>query len=78
MVQWQIGVVDIIFVQLYSTNSDVRFCTNTNPTHNVLEVCNGDNLQQWFQLEIRLNILLAKYSIKELVSTILIFLKIFS
>ena len=48
----------ITTAQLYSKKYEPSFCTGSNPTCSVSEICNSENLWQWFQLEIRLTIFL--------------------
>ena len=49
------GVVVISTAQLHSTKLELRFCAGSNPARGVSEICDGENLWQWSQLEIRLN-----------------------
>ena len=43
-------------VQLHSIKSELRFCTGSNPSHGVSEICDVENFWQWSQLlEIKLN-----------------------
>ena len=49
------GVVVITTAQLHSTKPELRFCTGSNSARGVSEICNGEDLWQWSQLEIRLN-----------------------
>ena len=42
--------------QLHSTKPELRFCTGSNPAHSVSEIFSGEDLWQWSQLEIRLNV----------------------
>ena len=51
----KIGVVVITTTQLHSTKLELRFCACSNPAHSVLDICNGENLWQLSQLDIRLN-----------------------
>ena len=45
----------ITAAQLHSTNPELRFHAGSSPARGVLEIHNGDDLWQWFRLEIRLN-----------------------
>ena len=49
---WCCGVMVIFTEQLHSTKSKLRFCAGTNPAPGTSEIRNGENLWQWFQLEI--------------------------
>ena len=49
------GVVVITTAQLPLTNPELKFCRCSNPAHNVSEICDGENLLEWSQLEVRLN-----------------------
>ena len=49
------GVVVITTAQFHSIKPEVRFCAGSNPACGMLEICDGDDLWQWYQLEIRLN-----------------------
>ena len=44
-----IGIKPHNFIQL-------RFCTGSNLAHSMSKICNGEDLWQWSQLEIRLNV----------------------
>ena len=46
----------ITTAQLYSTKPELRFCTGSNPARGVSEIRDGEDLRQWSQLEIRLNV----------------------
>ena len=48
-------VVVMTTAQLYSTKPELRFCVGSNPAGGVLEIRDGEDLWQWFWLEIRLN-----------------------
>ena len=50
------GVVVITTAQLHSTKPELRFCTGSNPAHDMSEIHDGDDLWQWPQLEIRLRL----------------------
>ena len=39
----------------HSTKAELRFYAGSNPVCAVTEVCEGENLLQWYQLEMRLN-----------------------
>ena len=52
---WCCGVMVIFTEQLHSTKSELRFCAGTNPAPGTSGIRNGENLWQWFQLEIRIN-----------------------
>ena len=47
-------VVVITSVQLHSIKPELRFCTGLNPARDVSEFRYGEDLWQWFRLEIRL------------------------
>ena len=49
------GVVVITTAQLPLTNPELKFCRCSNPAHDVSEICDGENLLEWSQLEVRLN-----------------------
>ena len=55
MVPWCRGVVIITTAQLHSTKPELRFCAGSSPARGMSEIRNGDDLWQWFRLEIRLN-----------------------
>ena len=40
---WHGGAVVITTAQLHSMKPELRFCTGSNPTCGVLEICNGKN-----------------------------------
>ena len=50
------GVVVINTAQLHSAKPELRLCTGSNPACGMLEIRDGEDLWQWSQLEIRLNI----------------------
>ena len=52
---WCCGVVVITTAQLHSTNSELSFCTGSNPADSMSEIQDGEDLWQWSWLEIRLN-----------------------
>ena len=52
---WHHGVVVITTAKLHSTKPELRFCAGSNPACDVLKICDGEDLWQWSQLEIRLN-----------------------
>ena len=52
---WRRGVVVITTLQLHSTKPELRFCAGSNPARGGLEICDGEGLWQWYQLEIRIN-----------------------
>ena len=49
------GVVVITTAQLHSTKPELRFCTGLFLARGVSEIRDGEDLWQWFRLEIRLN-----------------------
>ena len=49
---WCRGVVVITTAQLHATKSELRFCAGSNPVRGVSEIYDGENLWQWFRLEI--------------------------
>lgn len=53
-IQWCCGLAVITTMQLNSTKTELRFCVASNPTCEVWEVFDGENLWQWSYLEIRL------------------------
>ena len=55
MVPWCCGVVIITTAQLHSTKPELRFCACSSPARGMSEIRDGDDLWQWFRLEIRLN-----------------------
>ena len=55
--KWGRAVVVITTTQLHSINPELRFCTGSNPVCGVLDIRGGEDLWQWFWLEIRLNVL---------------------
>ena len=52
---WHHSVVVITTAQHHSPTPGLSFCTSSNPGHDLLEICDGENLWQWSWLEIRLN-----------------------
>ena len=52
---WHCGEMVTAAVKLHSTNLELRFCADSNPASGALEIGEGENLLQWFLLEIRLN-----------------------
>ena len=50
-----LGVVIFTVAQLHSTKPKLRFCAGSNPAHGMSKICDGEDLGQWSQLEIRLN-----------------------
>ena len=53
---WRHGVVVITTAQLHSTKPELRFCAVSNPVCDVSEIRHDEDLWQWSQLEIRLNV----------------------
>ena len=49
------GVVVITTAQHHSTKPELRFFAGANPARGMSEIRNGEDLWQWFCLEIRLN-----------------------
>ena len=49
------GLLVIATAQLHSTKPELWFCADSVPAFVVQENCDGKNLWQWSQLEIRLN-----------------------
>ena len=47
------GAVVITTVQFHSTNHELGFCAGSNPARGVSEIRDGEDLWQWFRLEIR-------------------------
>ena len=41
---WCHGAVVITAAQLYSTKSELRFCRSSNPTRDMLEICDGEDI----------------------------------
>ena len=54
--QWCCDVVVITIAQVYSTKPELRFCTGPNSARGMSEIHDGEDLWQWSQLEIRLNV----------------------
>ena len=54
--QWCCDVVAITIAQVYSTKPELRFCTGPNSARGMSEIHDGEDLWQWSQLEIRLNV----------------------
>ena len=52
---WRHSVVVITTAQLYSTKSELRFCTESNPAHGVSKIRSGEDIWQWLRPEIKLN-----------------------
>ena len=52
---WRRGVVVITTAQLHPSKPGLRFRTDSNSTRGVSEICDGEDLCQWSQLEIRLH-----------------------
>ena len=50
-IMWHRGVVVITPAQLHSTKPELRFCAGSNPACGVSEICDGEDLRQWSQLE---------------------------
>ena len=50
------GVVVITTTQLHSAKLELMSCPSSNPARGVLDVYNGENIWQWSQLEIRINV----------------------
>ena len=50
-----LGVVIFTVAQLHSTKPKLRFCAGSNPVRGMSKICDGEDLGQWSQLEIRLN-----------------------
>ena len=47
----------ITTAQLHSTSKpELRFCAGSNPAHGMSEIRDGEDLQQWSRLEIRLGL----------------------
>ena len=42
--KWRRGVVVITIAQLYSSKSELRFCTGSNPARGVSEIRDGEDL----------------------------------
>ena len=55
MKTWRHGVVVITTAQLHLTKPELRFWAGSNPARGASEIRVGENLWQWFRLEIRLN-----------------------
>ena len=54
---WRHGVVVITTAQLHSTKPELSFCTGSGSVRGVLEICDGEDLWQLSQLEVRLTII---------------------
>ena len=46
----------ITTAQLQSLKPELRFCAGSNPARGMSEIRNGEDIWQWSQLEIRLNV----------------------
>ena len=53
---WLRGVLVITTAQLLSTKPELGLCAGSNPARGVSEIWDGEDLWQWSQLEIRLNV----------------------
>ena len=53
---WCRGVVVFTTAQLYSTKPQLRFCAVSNPARSISGIRDGEDLWQWSQLEIRVNV----------------------
>ena len=53
--RWRCCVVVITSTQLHSAKPELRFRAGSTPACNISEICDGENLWQWSQLEISLN-----------------------
>ena len=51
---WPCSVVIITTAKLHLTKPELRFCAGSYLTCSITEICNGENLSQFSQLEIRL------------------------
>ena len=53
---WLCGFRSIVIITAAQINlkHKLRFCAGSNPAPGLLRICNGENLWQWSQLEIRL------------------------
>ena len=60
MLPWRHGVVVITTAQYHSTKSELRLCAGLNSARGLTEIRNGEDLWQWTQLEIRLNIFICQ------------------
>ena len=49
------NVVVINAAHLHYTKPKIMLCAGSDAAHGVSEICNGENLWQWFQLEMKLN-----------------------
>ena len=52
---WHCGVVVITTTQLHLTKPELTFCTGSNPARSVSQIRDGEDLWQWYRLEIRLS-----------------------
>ena len=41
--------------QLHSTKPELRFYAGSNPARGVSQICDGEDIWQWYRLEIRLS-----------------------
>ena len=57
LITWRRGVVGITAAQLDSTKPKLRFYAGSSPARGVLEIHDGKDHRQLFQLEVRLNAL---------------------
>ena len=55
MIKWRCGVMVITTAQLHSSKPELRFWAGSNPARGVSKICDGEDLWQWYCLEIRLN-----------------------
>ena len=51
---YTVRIVVVTTSQLHSTKAEFRFCACSNPAGVVSEIRGGEDLLQWFRLEIRL------------------------
>ena len=49
------GVVAVTTAQHHSTKPQLRFCTGSNLSCTMLDICDGENLLKWSQMETRLH-----------------------
>ena len=53
---WRSDVVVTTTAQLHSTKSELKFWGGSNPARGMSDICDGEDLWQWSQLEIRSNV----------------------
>ena len=67
-----LGTVVFTVAQLHSTKSELKFCTSSNTSYGVSEICDSENLWQWFWLEIKINAFRRSIILQKHIITIII------